>query len=75
MCLTLNKVLTMPPPPTLSGMKEQVLVLHLANLLEGQLRGDGQHLELVPQYLPLLREPNRELIARELLQVQRGEST
>ncbi|GAX83501.1 hypothetical protein CEUSTIGMA_g10926.t1 [Chlamydomonas eustigma] len=47
-----------------SGMREQVLVLYLAGLLEEQ-----QHLELVPHYLPLLGVPNRELIASELLQL------
>ena len=46
-------------------MREQVLVLYLAGLLEG---GERQ-LQLVPQYLPLLRETNRELLSAELLQV------
>ena len=51
-------------------------MLYLAGLLEGQQQGNGQQLELLPLYLPLLREPSRELIARELLQVRgrvRGE--
>ena len=46
-------------------MREQVLVLYLAGLLEG---GERQ-LQLVSQYLPLLRETNRELLSAELLQV------
>ena len=49
-------------------MREQVLVLYLAGLLEGQ----GAQLQLVPRYLPLLREGNRELLAHEMLQVRGG---
>lgn len=42
----------------------QVLMLYVAGLLERR-----QQLPLAPQYLPLLREANRQLLAHELLQL------
>lgn len=45
------------------GMREQLLVLYIAGLLE------AEHFSLVPQYLPLTQPTNRRLLAHELLQL------
>lgn len=48
---------------TCRGMREQLLVLYIAGLLE------AEQFLLVPQYLPLTQPTNRRLLAHELLQL------
>jgi hypothetical protein len=52
-------------------MRDQVLMLYIASLLESQ----QLYWELVPQYLPLVGAPHRELLAHELLQLLTQELT